>query len=186
MPKRIANKILANLGKPEGLKITSRWLRASLENYGEALAMAEAGEQALAQGVLRRSGTGRKRILVVGHEHAFSPRLAEYSLSLAKRMNYALVFLSVEEIPGASNSDPGWIEHTKDLFTRKASDAVRPWLVRAATQGLEAGHVIRIGNPAQEVEGICRDLHRIELIISDPVEGAILEGQVTSALFTVD
>lgn len=184
MPRRIARTLLANLAKPSGIRIENHWFRESLEDYGEALAMAEAGEQALAEGVLRRAGTGRKRVLVVGHEHSFSPRLAEYALQLARRMNYGLVFLSIGTLrPDVSSLRT---EQTMNLFLRRASDAVRPWLVRAAVIGLEAGHVIRFGDPIREVDGVCRDLHRIELIVSDPAEAALLQGQVNSALFIVD
>ncbi len=186
MPRNIARRIWAGLSRPNGIRVRKGpGGRDRFADYAEALALAEAGEQALAGGVIRRGGSGRKRILIVGRGHSFSPRLAEYALGLAQRLEYGLVFLNVGD-PGAAASTPQMNAYLRDGFVRRSGEEVRPWLLLATGRGLEAGHVVRFGDTAREVEGLCRDLHRVELILSDPGEGAKLEGRAPSALFTVD
>ena len=185
MPKDFARRIWAGISRPRGIRVRQGGSgRELLDDYAEALALAEAGEQALAGGVLRRAGSGRKRILVLGHGPSFSPRLAEYALGLAQRLGYGLVFLNVGTGSRAGGSQMD--AYLRESFVRRAGEEARPWLLLAADRGLEAGHVVRFGDTLAEVEGLCRDLHRVELILSDPGEGARLEGRAPSALFTVD
>ncbi len=185
MPKRLAKRLLAGFSRPAGIRVQHCSVQQRLDDYAEALALAEAGELVLAGGVLKRSGTGRKRILVLGHGAGFSDRLADYSLGLARRLGYGLVFLNVGE-PGADPQPSAMASYMREGFALRAGDAVRPWLLQAAAHGIEAGHVVRFGDAPTAVEAVCRDLHRVELILSDPEEGARLAGRAPSALFTVE
>jgi hypothetical protein len=84
---------IGNLGRPEGVRIQRRGeLRDRLDDYAEAVALAEAGEQILAERAIARRGTGRKRIMVLGHGADYSARLAEYAILLAERLGYAWSF----------------------------------------------------------------------------------------------
>ncbi len=186
MPRNFARRIWAGISRPRGIEVRPGGTRRErLDDYAEALALAEAGEQALAGGVIRRAGSGRKRILVLGHGSSFSPRLAEYALGLAQRLGYGLVFLNVGSA-GSQAAGGQMDSYLRESFARRAGEEARPWLLLATDRGLEAGHVVRFGDTPAEVEGLCRDLHRVELILSEPGEGARLEGRATSALFTVD
>lgn len=185
MAENLLRRIWAEISQPRGILVQPGGLaRKILGECADALVLAEADEQALAGSIVRRGGTGRRRILVLGHGPSFSPRLAEYAVGLAQRLEYGLVFLNVCESDG-HGATPQMGAYLREGFARRSGDEARPWLLLAASQGIDAGHVVRFGETAAEVEGLCSDLHRVELILSDPGEGARLEGRTPSTLFTV-
>ena len=148
-----------------------------LADYTEAVALAEAGEQMLASDVIRHSGTGRRRILVIGHGCTFSSRLGEYALSVAERMGSDLLFLSI----GLPKKDRNW----REAFTQLADSAAGVWREAAARQNLNVQHEVRFGTVDEAVSELVRNCGRIEFILSEPEEGEQVLGQTGLALFTV-
>lgn len=148
-----------------------------LADYTEAVALAEAGEQMLASDVIRHSGTGRRRILVIGHGCTFSSHLGEYALSVAERMGSDLLFLNV----GQAKKDPNW----RKSFTQLASNAADAWRQAAERQNLNVQHEVRFGTVDEAVSELVRSCGRIEFILSEPEEGEQVLGQTGLALFTV-
>lgn len=148
-----------------------------LADYTEAVALAEAGEQMLASDVIRHSGTGRRRILVIGHGCTFSSHLGEYALSVAERMGSDLLFLSV----GLPKKDPNW----RESFSQLADSAAGPWREAAERQNLNVQHEVRFGTVDEAVSELVRNCGRIEFILSEPEEGEQVLGQTGLALFTV-
>jgi hypothetical protein len=148
-----------------------------LADYSEAVALAEAGEQMLAADIIRHSGTGRRRILVIGHGCAFSARLGEYALGVAERMGSDLLLLSI----GQPRKDNGW----RESFAQLAENAAAPWREAASRQGLNVTHEVRFGNVDETVNELVRSCGRIEFILSEPEEGEQVLGQTGLALFTV-
>lgn len=178
---------IGNLGRPEGVRIQRRGeLRDRLDDYAEAVALAEAGEQILAERAIARRGTGRKRIMVLGHGADYSARLAEYAILLAERLGYGLVFLNVDNPEAENAATPEMRKFLRESFARKSGEAARPWLLAAAEKGVEAGHVVRFGEQAKAVEDLCGKLHRVELILSEPEDAAGFRQGAPSAVFTVD
>jgi hypothetical protein len=152
-------------------------LRGRLDDYAEALALAEAGEQILASDLMQHNRLGRRRILVIGHGCVFSQRLGEYALSVAERMNSDLLFLSV----GLPNPHPGW----RESFAHLASSSAVQWQEAAARIGLNMFHEVRFGSVDAAVNELVRDNGRIEFILSEPEEGEQVRGHTGLALFTV-
>ncbi len=148
-----------------------------LADYSEAVALAEAGEQMLASDVIRHSGTGRRRILVIGHGCTFSSRLGEYALSVAERMGSDLLFLSV----GLPRRDQNW----RESFTQLADNAAGPWREAAERQQLNVQHEVRFGTVDEAVSELVRSCGRIEFILSEPEVGVQGLGLTGLALFTV-
>lgn len=172
--------------RPSGIRVgRPNGVLERLDDYSEALALAEAGEQLLAGNIIRRTGSGRKRILVLGTGATFSARLGEYAVNLALRLGYGLVFVSVAEASASPDTTAPMTIHMEETFARKSAEAARPWLLLAVGKGVEAGHMACFGDPAKEVQAVCDALHRIELILSDPEEAARLQGQAPSTVFTV-
>ncbi|MBZ4648873.1 MAG: hypothetical protein JG760_1124 [Desulfomicrobiaceae bacterium] len=171
---------------PSGVRMRQRGrLRDVWEEFGEAFALAEAGEQLLAQEVLRRGSSQGRRILVLGHGADFFPVLAEYALGLAQRMDYEVVFCNVRDAGGGGGT-AAMRQHMEETFAAQAGRAVQPWLERAAQMGVAARHVVRSGCVTAQVEAICHELGRVELVLSGPDESMCLEGHVSSPLFTVE
>ncbi|GAB1409391.1 hypothetical protein MASR1M90_05450 [Desulfovibrionales bacterium] len=148
-----------------------------LADYSEAMALAEAGEQALAATVLSPPAVERKRILVIGHGCSFSSRLRAYALSVAERMGSDVMLLSV----GASSADQAW----RESFAHLAAQAASEWVKHASTMNLHVSHEIRFGSLEQAVSELVRSCGRIEFILSEPKEGEQVMGQTGLALFTV-
>lgn len=179
---------LGRLKRPEGIRVQRRGrARARLDDYAEALALAEAGEQLLAGGVVRGGEAARGSILVLGHGAAFSPGLAEYALGLASRLGCGLVFLSVgEKAANGDRSSPQMQAFLREGFERKAAEAARAWLLLAGERGIEAAHEVRFGGVVAAVEEVCGAPRRIGLILSEPEEGARIGARAPLALFTVE
>ncbi len=148
-----------------------------LADYSEAVALAEAGEQMLAADIIRHSGTGRRRILVIGHGCTFSARLGEYALGVAERMGSDLLLLSI----GLPRKDRVW----RESFAQLAENAAAQWREAASRQGLNVTHEVRFGTVDETVNELVRSCGRIEFILSEPEEGEQVLGQTGLALFTV-
>lgn len=148
-----------------------------LEDYGQAVALAEAGEQALAAKILSPPALERRRILVIGHGCSFSSRLREYALSVAERMGSDLLLLSV----GADKPDQAW----RDSFTQLATQAASDWALQAGPLHVHVAHEIRFSSLEDAVSELVRSCGRIEFILSEPKEGEQVMGQTGLALFTV-
>jgi hypothetical protein len=168
---------------PKGVRVDRPGLRQGLDDYAEALSLAESGELLLAGRIIARRGVGKKRIIVLGRERLFSTRLAEYALHLADRLGYGLVFLSV----GSQRDGDGSAmdSYLRESFAAAASDAVRPWILRAVELGVEAGHMVHFGDPDRAVRAVSDGLHRVELILSDPGDAEGIGDTAPAAVFTV-
>lgn len=193
----------ASAGKPETPGRLRRWLdgfsrprgvrvdrgtpaRVRLDDYSEALALAEAGELLLAEKVLALRGSGRKRIMVLGSGAGYPGRLAEYALQLAGRLGYGLVFLNVGESARPGQATEDMARHLREDFAARAAVEARPWLLLAVEQGVEAGHLVWFGDTATAVEEVCAKLHRVELILSGPGEVEDIRHKAPSAVFAVE
>ncbi len=168
---------------PKGVRVDRPGLRQGLDDFAEALSLAESGELLLAERVIARRGAGRKRIIVLGRGRQFSTRLAEYALQLADRLGYGLVFLSVG--PQRDGDGAAMAGYLRESFAAAASDAVRPWMLRAVELGVEAGHMVHFGDPDRAVRDVSDGLHRVELILSDPGDADGIGETAPAAVFTV-
>lgn len=152
-------------------------VQTRLEDYAEALALAEAGEQILASELMQHTRLGRRRILVIGHGCTFSQRLGEYALSVAERMDSDLLFLSV----GQGGSTATW----RESFAHLAARAASTWQEAVARIGLNMFHEVRFGSVDAAVNELVRNNGRIEFILSEPEESDLIHGHTGLALFTV-
>ena len=178
---------LDGLSRPQGLRLDRRGsLRTRMDDYAEALALAEAGELLLADRAVSCRGSGKKRIIVLGHGPGYAGRLAEYALHLAERLGYGLVFLNVGQAVPPGPASAQMQRHLRENFAARSAEAARPWLVEALNMGVEAGHLVWFGDPAQAVEEVCAQLHRVELILSGPGEVDDIRDKAPSAVFAVE
>lgn len=171
---------------PEGVRVQRAPVQVRLDDYAEALSLAESGELLLAERVIARRGRGCKRIVVLGRGRQFPARLAGYALQLAARLGYGLVFLSVApEGRSEAEGNTGMVGFLRESFAAAASEAARPHLLEALELGVEAGHMVHFGDTETAVRAVSDGLHRVELILSDPGYAEGLGGPAPAAVFTV-
>jgi hypothetical protein len=129
-----------------------------------AVSFAEAGAPEQAREVMRQRG--RRKILVVTREDAFTEPVMEYATLLAERMGYELIALNV----GAAASDKaasGYGQHMQEEFQRRAAAAVAVLQHKAAARNIPVTHVVKFGDVGKAVEDINREYRRVELMITD-------------------
>ncbi len=129
-----------------------------------AVSFAEAGAPEQAREVMRQ--LGKRKILVVTQEDAFTEPVMEYATSLAERMGYELIALNV----GGSASDKaasGYQQHMREEFEQRAAAAFAVLQEKAAARNIPVTHVVKFGEVGAAVEDIKREYRRVELMITD-------------------
>ena len=119
------------------------------DDYDEAMmavTFAEAGAPEQAVEVMRQYG--KRKILVVSQEDAFTEAVMEYATQLAERMGYDLIALNV----GAATSDKGlsaYQQHMQEEFQGRAAQAARVLEQKAAARNIRLTHVVKFGEVAE-------------------------------------
>jgi nucleotide-binding universal stress UspA family protein len=137
------------------------------EDYDQAMlavSFAEAGAPEQARQVM--SQRGRRKILVVTQEDAFTEPVMEYATSLAERMGYELIAVNVG---GAASDMPasGYLQHMQEEFERRAAAAFAVLQQKAAARNIPVTHAVRFGDVGRAVADINREYRRVELMITD-------------------
>jgi universal stress protein family protein len=129
-----------------------------------AISFAEAGAPEQAAEVMRQHG--KRKILVVSQEEAFTEAVMEYATQLAERMGYELIAVNI----GAAPSDravSAYQQHMQEEFQGRAVKAAALLEQKAAAKNIRLTHVVKFGDVGQAVEAINREYRRIELMITD-------------------
>lgn len=135
------------------------------DDLWEAVTFAEAGEteaaRRIASGVFPDAGRG-ERILAVSGAPGFSQKMIEKSVSMAERLHYGLVALSV---PSAM------ARLVANLGVRPGQGAWLPaevFRARATEHGIPFVHAVRRGDPESAVEAARRKFRRIAFLLIEP------------------
>lgn len=132
----------------------------------EAITFAEAGEMdtasALAAEVFPDASAG-ERLLAVSGAQGFSRRMVEDSISMAERLGYGIVALSVS--PAMSKLFARLRRGARARGARLSPDAFR---AQAAERGIPFVHAVRSGNPERAVAEVSRRFRRIAFLVIDP------------------
>jgi len=139
-------------------------LQDDYERAMMAVSFAEAGAPEQAVEVMRQCG--KRKILVVSHQDAFTEPVMEYATSLAERLGYELIALNV----GAASSEKAasaYQEHMQEEFQGRAAAAVAVLKQKAAAKNIPVTHVVKFGDVSKAVEAINREYRRVELMITD-------------------
>jgi crotonobetainyl-CoA:carnitine CoA-transferase CaiB-like acyl-CoA transferase len=129
-----------------------------------AISFAEAGAPDQAVEVMRQYG--KRKILVVTQEDAFTESVIDYATGLAERLGYELIALNVGTAP-SNKAVSAYQEHMREEFQERAAQAAAPLAEKAAARHIPITHVVKFGDVAKAVEAIKRDYRRIELMITD-------------------
>jgi 23S rRNA pseudoU1915 N3-methylase RlmH len=170
--------------KPSEVEVKRRRdLGADYEETMMAISFAEAGAQEEALEVLRRRGN--RKILVLGQEDTFTEPVMEYATSLAERLEYELIALSVGPVPVDQSLTP-FDRQRQEEFRRQAEAAAAVLAHKAAPKKIQLTHVVKFGDVAKAVEEINRQYRRIELVITDSrVKREELHARVNLPVFSL-
>lgn len=170
--------------KPSEVEVKRhRDLAADYEETMMAISFAEAGAPEEALEVLGQRG--KRKILVLGQEETFTEPVMEYATSLAERLGYELLALSVGPVP-SGRSLPAFGQHRQEEFRRQAAAAAAVLAQKAAPRNIHCTHVVKFGDVARAVEEINREYRRIELVITDSrVKREELHSRVNLPVFSL-
>jgi hypothetical protein len=151
--------------KPPEVEVTRQSsLQDDYDQAMMAVSFAEAGAPEQAREVMRQRG--KRKILVVSREDAFTEPVMEYATSLAERMGYELIALNV----GGQASDKaasGYQQHMQEEYERRAAANVAVLRQKAAARNIALTHVVKFGDVGAAVADINREYRRVELMITD-------------------
>jgi hypothetical protein len=129
-----------------------------------AISFAEAGAPDQAVEVMGQYG--KRKILVVSQEEAFSEPVIEYAMLLAERLGYELLAVNVGAAP-LHKGVSAYQQHLQEGFQERATAAAAVLEQKAAARHLRLTHVVKFGEVGRAVEAIKREYRRIELMITD-------------------
>lgn len=140
--------------------------KKGIDDLMEAITFAEAGELDTARDIATElfpdQAAQGERILAVGGARGFSKRMVEDSLSMAQRLGYGIVALTVSPAVAKLLAR---LERKRDGSDRLGPDAFR---ARAAAAGVSFTHAARGGDPEKAVADVARHFRRIAFLLVDP------------------
>lgn len=140
--------------------------------------------QAAADG---RSSQVKRKILVVGKEHAFTPGVMEYAVSLAQRLGYDLIGMNLKpalEQPGKFFSP--YNQHLRAKFTRQAREAWEKTQTGLQQQGIRGEHVVKFNDVAEAVKDLNQQVKRIDFVITDVgIDSEEITGEIPLPVFSI-
>lgn len=140
--------------------------KKGIDDLMEAITFAEAGELDTARDIATElfpdQAAQGERILAVSGARGFSRRMVEDSLSMAQRLGYGIVALTVSPAVAKLLARLG---RKRDGSGRLGPDAFR---ARAAAAGVPFTHAARGGDPEKAVADVARHFRRIAFLLVDP------------------
>jgi hypothetical protein len=153
-----------------------------LQDSAAAAAFAEAGEHATARTMLNRT-EGNRKILVVASEERFSDVLFNYSLDMAKRLDFELLTLNVTDAPLSLAE-----ARQKEEINRFQNESKQNFIdlqERAEQAGVPINHLVEIGDLDDVVHKLKTQFPGMRYVLTepDPVVAKKAEGPVTIPVF---
>lgn len=146
-----------------------------MEQYQDAIAFAEAGEQAEAQQFFKdvtEDDELTTRLLVVGHGNDFSQEIIEYALEMASRLEYQEI-IALNAAPIGFNSLETLDAEQRKLqkeFKESSEQNIKKFREAAQKAGIRLSQVIKFKDIEDALEEIKHEMPGIEFVISDLAE----------------
>jgi hypothetical protein len=160
-------------------KIKDRVIRLTgkMDQYQEAIAFAEAGDQEHARRLLHKEEVAERssKLLVMGRESSFSREVIDYALEMAERMSYEIVALNTA--PLSCDTFKIFPSSQKKLchdFKTLSEENVEEFKSRASRIGIPFVHVIKFSETDNALDEMKREYHDIEFVISEAEEEQVV------------
>jgi hypothetical protein len=151
---------------------------------GEADMPAWSMSQAAADG---RSSQVKRKILVVGKEHAFTPGVLDYAVSLAQRLGYDLIGMNLNpalEQQGKFFSP--YNLHLRAKFSKQAREAWEETNTGLQRHGIRGEHVVKFNDVAAAVKDLNQQVKRIDFVITDVgINSEEITGEIPLPVFSI-
>ncbi|HJM82969.1 MAG TPA: universal stress protein [Nitrospinota bacterium] len=105
-------------------------------------------------------------ILIVGHEDSFSPKLIEYAISMANRMQCGIAALNV--VPIGSRLTSLLDSKLKESIVTEAKKQATNFEDAAQKRGISFKHIIKFGDVDKSIRDVHSEIDRIHFIIAEP------------------
>ncbi|MDQ7032386.1 MAG: hypothetical protein Q9M37_06690 [Desulfonauticus sp.] len=152
-------------------KLFNKKTKEKIEQYQEAITFAEAGDTKEVVNILHPEGkqsNSKPVLLVIGNKANFSPDLINYSVEMAKRMNYKI--LALNSLPLTEHGMPVKESAKKELvksFTEKSKQAFAQFAKEAQKHGLDIEHLVMFKDKEEAMYELKEKHIPIEFVISD-------------------
>ncbi len=136
-------------------------------------------------GVASRQEVKRK-ILVVGKDHTFTPGVMEYAGNLAERLGYDLIALNVNPGLETSRLFSPYNQHLQARFTQRARAAWNRLAPELKRQGIQGEQMVKFEGVAQAVNDLNHEVKRIDFVIADAgIEDKEITGAIPLPVFSI-
>jgi hypothetical protein len=152
------------------------------QDSAAAAAFAEAGEHSTARAMIDKT-KGNRRILVVAAEERFSNILINYSLDMAKRLDFELLTLNVTDAPLSLPEERR--EEAITLFQNESKQNFEMLKEKAEQAGVSVSHVVEIGELDDVVHKLQAQFPGMRYVLTEPDSEVIQKatGSVTIPVF---
>ena len=152
------------------------------QDSAAAAAFAEAGEHTTARAMIDKT-KGNRKILVVASEERFSDVLFNYSLDMAKRLDFELLMLNVTNAP-LSLADVRKEEETARFLNESQQNFIA-LQERAEEVGVPVNHLIEIGELDDVVHKLQTQFPGMRYVLTEPDSEVVQKstGSVTIPVF---
>jgi len=152
------------------------------QDSAAAAAFAEAGEHATARAMIDKT-QGNRKILVVASEERFSMVLFNYSLDMAKRLDFELLMLNVSDAPLFLPAARKEEETTR--FLNESQQNFIELQEQAEQAGVPVNHLIEIGELDDVVHKLKTQFPGMRYVLTEPDREVVQRatGPVTIPVF---
>jgi hypothetical protein len=152
------------------------------QDSAAAAAFAEAGEHTTARAMMDKT-KGNRKILVVASGERFSNILINYSLDMAKRLDFELLTLNVTDAP--LSLPEAKREEAITLFQNESKQNFEMLKEKAEQAGVSVNHVVEIGELDDVVHKLQTQFPGMRYVLTEPDSEMVQKstGSVTVPVF---
>lgn len=156
------------------IKNKMRDVSSKMDQYQEAIAFAEAGQNVYAEDFLteKKAKDETPRLVVVGRESTFSKEIIDYAIEMAERMSYEIVALNTAPL----SCETFWRSSSRDSictdFQMLSEHNVQPFREAAEEKGIPFSHIVRYSDSNEVLVELRKEIGEFEFVVSEEEQDA--------------
>jgi hypothetical protein len=129
----------------------------------------------------------KRKILVVGKDHAFSNGVVDYATNLSQRLGYDIIAMNVNpDLFQASKFFSPYNQHLRGKFSQRARKAWTPVENQLAQQGIHSEHVVKFEPLVGAIKDLNQAVKRIDFVITDAgIKDEEITGEIPLPVFSI-